>query len=31
VETASGVDPAFDLATFQLPGDQMQAAAAGAR
>jgi serine protease AprX len=28
VETASGVDPAFDLATFQLPGDQMQAAAA---
>ncbi len=28
VETASGVDPAFDLATFYLPGDQLGAAAA---
>ena len=26
--TASGVDPAFDLATFILPGDQIQQAAA---
>jgi len=28
VETASGVDPTFDLVTFHLPGDQLQAAAA---